>query len=295
MVGADPTNDERAELYRQALVGKRIHLALRRRVPLGLIVTAYSATPIEVWQPAESMRDCHPLLQKPGERHRAQLPVRSCRLRLPALLCGEPPCTLVGGGASSAPHARSSAAAPPLSFRLRLRGDMSKSSAKTSAANARRNRTTSNASSAGVNPNEEELKKCAKLNIDYFQLYGNYNNELIAKIKDKYSKKIISAIQVKKQEDVTPYDDIVSWFFNHSEGFELLDGLRDKEYKALLDAVSPLDDLLAEHQPKLTKQESYFVKEFVLWALVEYKQLSKYRFTEGIQFKDPYGSFISGL
>ncbi|WP_292946451.1 magnesium chelatase [Olleya sp. UBA1516] len=101
--------------------------------------------------------------------------------------------------------------------------------------------------------------------------------------------------KLKKQEDVSPYDDIVSWFFNASEGFELLDGLRDKEYKNLLDAVSPLDDLLAEHQPKLTKQESYFVKEFVLWALVEYKQLSKHRFTEGIQFKDPYGSFISGL
>ncbi len=101
--------------------------------------------------------------------------------------------------------------------------------------------------------------------------------------------------KLKKQEEESPYDDIVSWFFNYSEGFELLDSLRDKEYKALLDAVSPLDDLLGKHQPKLTKQESYFVKEFVLWALVEYKQLSKYRFTEGIQFKDPYGSFISGL
>ncbi|WP_299252478.1 magnesium chelatase [uncultured Lacinutrix sp.] len=101
--------------------------------------------------------------------------------------------------------------------------------------------------------------------------------------------------KLKKQEDESPYDDIVSWFFNASEGFELLDGLRDKEYNALLDAVSPLDDLLAEHQPKLSKQESYFVKEFVLWALVEHKQLSKHRFTEGIQFKDPYGSFISGL
>jgi len=28
---------------------------------------------------------------------------------------------------------------------------------------------------------------------------------------------------------------------------------------------------------------------------VEFKQLSKYRFTEGTQFKDPYGSFISGI
>jgi len=101
--------------------------------------------------------------------------------------------------------------------------------------------------------------------------------------------------KLKKQEDESPYDAIISWFFNTSEGFELLDNLRDKEYNSLLDAVSPLDDLLAEHQPKLSKQESYFVKEFVLWALVEYKQLSKHRFTEGIQFKDPYGSFLSGI
>lgn len=101
--------------------------------------------------------------------------------------------------------------------------------------------------------------------------------------------------KLKKQDEESPYDDIVSWFFNNSDGFELLDDLRDKEYKNLLDAVTPLDDLLGEHQPKLSKQESYFVKEFVLWALVEYKQLSKYRFSEGIQFKDPYGSFISGI
>jgi magnesium chelatase subunit I len=101
--------------------------------------------------------------------------------------------------------------------------------------------------------------------------------------------------KLKKQESETPYDDVISWFFNQKEGFELLDDLRDKEYKSLLDAISPLDDLLAEHQPNLSKDDSYFVKEFVLWALVEFKQLSKFRFAEGIQFKDPYGSFISGI
>ena len=101
--------------------------------------------------------------------------------------------------------------------------------------------------------------------------------------------------KLKKDDQQTPYDDIISWFFNQQDGFEILDDLRDKEYKALLDAVSPLDDLLSEFQPNLKKEESYFVKEFVLWALVENKQLSKFRFTEGIQFKDPYGSFISGL
>ncbi|MFK7780992.1 magnesium chelatase [Psychroserpens sp.] len=101
--------------------------------------------------------------------------------------------------------------------------------------------------------------------------------------------------KLKKDTEETAYDDIVSWFFNQKEGFEILDDLRDKEYKSLLDAISPLDDLLGEYQPNIAKDESYFVKEFVLWALVEFKQLSKYRFTEGIQFKDPYGSFISGI
>ena len=31
-----------------------------------------------------------------------------------------------------------------------------------------------------------------------------------------------------------------------------------QEYKALLDAISPLDDLLGEYQPNLKKEESYF-------------------------------------
>jgi magnesium chelatase subunit I len=101
--------------------------------------------------------------------------------------------------------------------------------------------------------------------------------------------------KLQKQDDEGPYDDVVSWFFNQKEGFELLDDCRDKEYKTMLDAISPLDDLLAEYQTNLKKEDSYFVKEFVLWALVEYKQLSKYRFTEGIQFKDPYGSFINDI
>ncbi|GAB1857128.1 magnesium chelatase [Flavobacteriaceae bacterium MHTCC 0001] len=101
--------------------------------------------------------------------------------------------------------------------------------------------------------------------------------------------------KLKKQDAETPYDDVVSWFFNQKEGFELLDDLRDKSYKNMLDAIAPLDDLLGQYLPNLKREDSYFMKEFVLWALSEYKQLSKHRFSEGMQFKDPYGSFISGI
>jgi magnesium chelatase subunit I len=37
------------------------------------------------------------------------------------------------------------------------------------------------------------------------------------------------------------------------------------------------------------------MKEFILWAMVEYKKLSKDRITDGYQFKDMYGSYISKL
>ena len=50
-----------------------------------------------------------------------------------------------------------------------------------------------------VNPKNEELEKFSKLNIDYFQIYGNYNEKLISNIKLKFNKKIIVAIQVKNK------------------------------------------------------------------------------------------------
>ena len=68
-----------------------------------------------------------------------------------------------------------------------------------------------------VNPNEDELEKFSKLNIDYFQIYGNYNSNLISNIKSKFKKKIIAAIQVKNKNDVLNYKqfqgvaDIILW------------------------------------------------------------------------------------
>ena len=101
--------------------------------------------------------------------------------------------------------------------------------------------------------------------------------------------------KLEKQHAETPYDDIISWFFNADEDFELLDDFTEIQYKNELDKIKPFDIFLEKHQPNMFEEDRYFVKEFVLWALVEYKKLSKYRFAEGTQFKDPYGQFISGL
>ena len=101
--------------------------------------------------------------------------------------------------------------------------------------------------------------------------------------------------KLEKQDVESPYDDIVSWFFNANEAFELLDEFSELQYKNEIDKVSPLDQFLKEHQPNMNTADAYFVKEFILWALVEFKKLSKFRFVEGTQFKDPYSNFMKGL
>jgi len=101
--------------------------------------------------------------------------------------------------------------------------------------------------------------------------------------------------KLEKQSTETPYDDIISWFFNADEDFELLDEHTEQEYKNELDKITPLNAFLEKHQPNMNTVDGYFVKEFILWALVEFKKLSKHRFAEGTQFRDPYGNFMSGL
>ena len=74
-----------------------------------------------------------------------------------------------------------------------------------------------------VNPTEEELITFSKLNLDYFQLYGNYDSNKLKKLKEKCKKKIITTIQVKNKDDVNKYklvesdSDIILW---DSSGYE---------------------------------------------------------------------------
>lgn len=100
--------------------------------------------------------------------------------------------------------------------------------------------------------------------------------------------------KLQKDSDIDPYDEIVSWFFEQ-RGFELTDGLNNEEYKEKLDSIGPLNSLLAKNVPDLAKEDSYFFKEFVLWALAENKKLSRYNLSDGLHFKDVYGGYISGL
>lgn len=119
--------------------------------------------------------------------------------------------------------------------------------------------------------------------------------ELIeAAVKSLFKRYYPKVEKLKKQEEETPYDDVIHWFFNGS-GFELLDDVNNATYNEQLESIKPLDKLIQQHQPETAAEDVNFTKEFILWGLVGFKQLSKYRFTEGTQFQDPYGSYINNL
>ncbi len=120
------------------------------------------------------------------------------------------------------------------------------------------------------------------------------NSLLVDAIKTLFPSYFPKIEKLEKENEQSPYQELVNWFFEES-GFELLDDISEAAYKTKLDSIVPLQDLIKEYQPDIDKNDSYFMKEFLLWGLVEFKKLSKYRLSEGFRFNDLYGSYISEL
>ena len=73
-----------------------------------------------------------------------------------------------------------------------------------------------------VNPNDDILEKIKNLPFDYYQLY-NCNPSKIKSIKEKYKKKIITAITVHNEDDVnkfTQFSDTTDIYLFDSKGYE---------------------------------------------------------------------------
>lgn len=120
-------------------------------------------------------------------------------------------------------------------------------------------------------------------------------NQLISEATKTLFLKYFPKIEkLKKQDLKTPYDAVLEWFFQ-ANNFELQDEATNKLYNSTLSLIEPLDDLIKVYQPNVSKDDYNFLKEFILWALVELKQLSKKRTENGIAFNDLYDSYIKGL
>jgi magnesium chelatase subunit I len=120
-------------------------------------------------------------------------------------------------------------------------------------------------------------------------------NQLISEATKTLFLKYFPKIEkLKKEEQKTPYDAVLEWFFQ-ANNFELSDEATNSLYNSTLDLIEPLDDLINVYQSKVAREDINFLKEFILWALVELKQLFKKRTENGMIFNDMYDSYIKGL
>jgi magnesium chelatase subunit I len=75
----------------------------------------------------------------------------------------------------------------------------------------------------------------------------------------------------------------------------LSDEATESAYLSALNAIEPLKALIQKYQPRVAPIDMPFLMEFVLWALVEFKQLSKRRTADGLSINDIYDQMIKGL
>jgi magnesium chelatase subunit I len=87
-----------------------------------------------------------------------------------------------------------------------------------------------------------------------------------------------------------PYASVVDWFIDNDD-FTLHDLLDDKNYDNSLGKIKPLMNLIKKYAPTTSEKDNSFMQEFVLWALVEQKKLSKNQVDGVTGYKDNLPNF----
>ena len=112
-------------------------------------------------------------------------------------------------------------------------------------------------------------------------------------IKTLFNQSFREIKKLSKPGSSDEFDQVVSWFMENSS-FSLSSDLSDKEYADILNNVVPLEEIVEMYQVLASKQDKLFLKEFLLWGLVEYNKLDKQENKGGFQFEDRVlGSFYN--
>ena len=101
--------------------------------------------------------------------------------------------------------------------------------------------------------------------------------------------------KLEKPNEVTPYDEILSWFVDNGGELFIGDEFTNKEYNNVIDEIKPLNKLIDKYCKDIKNEDINFVKEVLLWGLSSFKKLSKNRMLDGIEFKDSLGSYLKNL
>jgi magnesium chelatase subunit I len=102
-------------------------------------------------------------------------------------------------------------------------------------------------------------------------------------------------LKLEKQGVKGPYHDVIAWFDNQTDDYELIENMSDDAYRKQLDKIDALDALIDKYQPSIDSSDRYFLKEIVLWGLAENKKLSKVLIDDGVSFGNSYNDLLKDI
>ncbi len=118
-------------------------------------------------------------------------------------------------------------------------------------------------------------------------------NILIGKaIKTMFSRYFPDPEKARKSKTANPYLKVTEWF-TEGNTLDLIDGLKDTQYKKMLMQVNGLNEIVKTFHPKLSSTQTLLLMEFVLHGLAEYSQLNKKYHEGGFGFSDMFDSLFT--
>lgn len=98
--------------------------------------------------------------------------------------------------------------------------------------------------------------------------------------------------KLKHKKETSEYSEIIAWFAQNAM-LNLLEKENDAGYASALQLVDGLEELVKKYYPQLKNAEKLTLMEFVLHGLAEHSLLSKNKISQGISFKDFFGSLLN--
>lgn len=118
-------------------------------------------------------------------------------------------------------------------------------------------------------------------------------NTLIGKaIKGLFARYFPDPEKAKKSKTANPYNGITEWF-TEGNTLDIADSLTQEKYEKQLMEVNDLHEVVKKFHPKLSKNQTLLLMEFVLHGLAEYSQLNKKYLEGGFGFSDMFESLFN--
>ncbi|MFM7766714.1 MAG: hypothetical protein ACKO9S_02525 [Bacteroidota bacterium] len=101
--------------------------------------------------------------------------------------------------------------------------------------------------------------------------------------------------KLQKQDAPGPYHEIIEWFANHEDDFELTENMDDKSYQSQLNKISSLSRLVDKYHPVKNAGDKALLQEMILWSLVEHKKLSQVKVDQCVGYSGGLNELLKGL